>query len=86
MHNEERIVELLAESLMKFDRLLDKQDAMVIEQKETNKRLENVETGVNKLNVQTSENTRAILKLANEFEQVLKLNERVARLEQAVYK
>jgi hypothetical protein len=77
MHNEQRILELLAESLIKYDTMIDEHRAMVVEQKvmileqqETNKRLGRVEDGVNKLNVQTSENTRAIFKLANEFEQV----------------
>ncbi len=36
MENEQRIVELLAETLIKFDQMID-------EQKQTNKRLENVE-------------------------------------------
>jgi predicted RNase H-like nuclease (RuvC/YqgF family) len=79
MHNEQRIVELLAETLIKFDSMID-------EQKQTNKRLEKLEDGVAKLNAQTSENTRAVMKLANEFEQVLKLNERVTKLEHTVYK
>jgi predicted RNase H-like nuclease (RuvC/YqgF family) len=79
MHTEQRIVELLAETLIKFDSMID-------EQKQTNKRLEKLEDGVAKLNAQTSENTRAVMKLANEFEQVLKLNERVTKLEHTVYK
>jgi predicted RNase H-like nuclease (RuvC/YqgF family) len=79
MHNEQRIVELLAETLIKFDSMID-------EQRQTNKRLEKLEDGVAKLNVQTVENTRAIFKLANEFENVLKLSERVTKLENTVYK
>ncbi len=100
MENEQRIVELLAETLIKFDQMID-------EQKQTNKRLENVErtlsemetslvsvdnrlekveSGVVKLNLQSTENTRAIIKLANEVENIAHLHERVTKLEKAVYK
>ncbi len=79
MENEQRIVELLAETLIKFDRMID-------EQKQTNNRLQKLEEGMNKLNLQTTENTRAIIKLANEVENIAHLHERVTKLEKAVYK
>jgi hypothetical protein len=79
MENEKRIVELLAESLLKFDEMID-------EQKITNKRLEKVESEIIKLNLQTGENSRAIFKLADEVEKIADLHERVNRLEKAVYK
>jgi ubiquinone biosynthesis protein UbiJ len=93
MENEKRIVELLAESLYKFDQMIDEHKAMVsglngmvIEQKETNNRLGKLEAEVIKLNLQTTENTRAIVKLANEVENIAHLHERVTKLEKAVYK
>jgi hypothetical protein len=100
MENEQRIVELLAETLIKFDQMID-------EQKQTNLRLEKVENisssmehslismdnrleklekGMSKLNLQTAENSRAIFKLANEIENIAQLHERVTKLEKAVYK
>ncbi|MEQ9423302.1 MAG: hypothetical protein RJQ09_02705 [Cyclobacteriaceae bacterium] len=79
MKNEERIIELLAE--------------MVHNQDITNQRLEklenkmsNVEEGIVKLNLQTSENTRAILKLADEVKGIADINKRVTKLEKAVFK
>ncbi|MFM9836781.1 MAG: hypothetical protein ACKVOQ_00880 [Cyclobacteriaceae bacterium] len=72
MENESRIVELLAETLIK-------QDQMISE-------LAGVRSEVIKLNLQTAENTRAIIKLANEFEKVISLNDRVTKLEHTVYK
>jgi hypothetical protein len=100
MENEQRIVELLAETLIKFDQMID-------EQKQTNQRLEKVEhisssmehslismdnrlekleKGMSKLNLQTAENSRAIFKLSNEIENIAHLHERVTKLEKAVYK
>lgn len=79
MENEQRTVELLAETLIKFDQMID-------EQKKTNVRLENLEEGMNKLNLQTTENSTAIFKLANEVENIAHLHERVTKLEKAVYK
>jgi hypothetical protein len=72
MENEKRIVELLAESLIK-------QDEMIDQQKQTNKTLYHLDERttkveeqmiylndqVTKLNLQTAENTRAILTLAD---------------------
>jgi hypothetical protein len=49
-------------------------------------RLEKLEKGMSKLNLQTAENSRAIFKLANEIENIAHLHERVTKLEKAVYK
>ncbi|MCX8490057.1 MAG: hypothetical protein ORN54_03215 [Cyclobacteriaceae bacterium] len=93
MENEKRIIELLAESLFKFDQMIDEHKAivtglkgMITEQKETNNRLGKLESEVIKLNLQTTENTRAIIKLANEVENIAHLHERVTKLEKTVYK
>jgi hypothetical protein len=79
MKNEQRIVELLDETLSKFDQ-------MIVEQRQSNNRLEKLEVGMNKRNLQTPENTRAIFKLANEMEKSVHLHERVTKLERTVYK
>jgi hypothetical protein len=93
MENENRIVELLAESLIKFDSLIEGHNALIegqkalIEgQKNTNQRLDRVEREIVKLNLHTTENTRAIFKLASEVESIAHLHERVTKLEKEVYK
>jgi uncharacterized coiled-coil protein SlyX len=93
MKNEEKIIELLAESLKGQDRI-------VVELKGTNQRLdqtverldhleirmENVEGQLIKLNIQTVENTRAIFKVAEKVDQIGDLHNRVTKLEKTVYK
>lgn len=72
MKNEDRIVELLAEMVIK-------QDSVVEE-------LRNVKSEIMKLNLQTAENSRAIFKLADKVEQIADLESRVTKLEKVVYK
>jgi uncharacterized protein Yka (UPF0111/DUF47 family) len=86
MENEQRIVELLTETLIKFDSLIEGQKTLVEGQKVTNDRLDRVEREVVKLNLLTSENTRALIKLIGEVEKIADLHERVTELEHTVYK
>lgn len=90
MKNEDKIIELLAE-------MVQKQDQMAQNQAETNRRLESLEKTTNdrfervekaiaKLNVQTKENTRAIVKLADKVEDYAKHEERIQKLERVVFK
>ncbi len=79
MENEKRLVEIMAELLIKFDELLEGQ-------KITNNRLGHLESEMIKLNLQTTENTRAIFKLAEKVEQIGDLHNRVTKLEKVVYK
>lgn len=93
MENEKRIVELLAESLIKQDQMID-------EQKQTNKTLYHLDERVSKveeqmvylnnqvvkLNLQTAENTRAILTLADRIEKIADLENRVRKLEGIILK
>lgn len=72
MENEGRIVELLSEMLLRPDDMLGE--------------LRGVKNEVIKLNLQTSENTRAILKLADRVEKIADLELRVSKLEKTVYK
>ena len=93
MENEGRIAELLAESLIRLDK-------MVEQQHETNVRLGNVEQKLGlvesrtekvenqliKLNLQTVENTRAIFKLADKVDGIADLDKRVSKIEKVVFK
>ncbi|MEO5603780.1 MAG: hypothetical protein ABIR06_22875 [Cyclobacteriaceae bacterium] len=72
MENEGRIVEGLSEMLLRQDDMLDE--------------LRGVKNEVIKLNLQTSENTRAILKLADRVEKIADPESRVSKLEKTVYK
>ena len=93
MENEGRIAELLAESLIRLDK-------MVEQQHETNVRLGNVEQKLGlvesrtekvenqliKLNLQTVENTRAIFKIAEKIDTIADLDKRVSKIEKVVFK
>ena len=65
MKNESKIIELLSEMLHKFDVLTEK--------------VAKVESEIVKLNVISAENSRALLKMAD-------YSERIIRLERAVFK
>jgi len=86
MAEDNRLVEIMSEMLVKQDKMIDQQI-------ETNKRLGHLEgevvklnDHVVKLNLQTAENTRAILKLADKVEKIADLDKRVKELEKAVFK
>lgn len=93
MENEKRLVEILADLPIKFDEFIEGQ-------KETNQRLGKVEgeigsvkseiSGVRgeiiKLNLQTAENTRAIIKLADKIDTIADLENRVSKIEKVVFK
>jgi len=93
MENEKRLVEIMAELLIKFDEFIDEQkvtnsklQSMDNRLESVDNRLEKVELQIIKLNLVSNENTRAIFKLAEEVENIAKLHERVTNLEKAVYK
>ena len=79
MKNEEKIIELLAEMVQNQDQTNQRLD-------QTNQRLENLEHQVEKLNVQTQENTRAIVKLADKLEDFANHEQRIVKLENEVFK
>ena len=79
MKNEDKIVELLAEMVFK-------QDQMVEEIKLVKNEVGGVKTEIIKLNLQTAENTRAILKLADKVDSIADLENRVTKIEKAVFK
>lgn len=100
MENQGKIEELLAEALKKYDRMLERHDAMIIrqdqmvaKQDETNRMLENVEKRlggvedeIQKLNLQTASNTRAVMQLASDLVVVFDHEKRIDKLEGTVYK
>ena len=79
MENEKRLVEIMADLVIKFDEFIEGQ-------KETNQRLGKVEDGIIKLNLQSAENTRAILKLADKVETIADFESRVSKIEKVVFK
>ena len=90
MKNESKIVELLSEMLHKFDILTGRVDFLperldnqtdVVDRRfgRVEGRLEKVEGEIVKLNLITSENSLALMKLGD-------MNDRVVRLERAVFK
>jgi hypothetical protein len=72
MKNEDKIVELLAEMVKGQDKLIEE----VAEMK----------TEIFKQGLQTAENSRAILKLADEIRLVAEHEKRIAKLELTVFK
>ena len=78
MADNDRYLELLAESLIK-------QDAMIDELKGVNKRLGHVEEDIQKLNLLTAENNRPIIKLANALDILPEVLTRLTKLEVAVF-
>jgi hypothetical protein len=67
MENEGRIVELLAETLIKQDQMISEMVEIKSEIKGMKSEVTSVKSEIIKLNAQTMENTRAIIKLANEI-------------------
>ncbi len=104
MKNEDKIVELLAESLKKFDRLSDQMETLTSRVDNISDRVDNltsrvdnltsrvdnltdhvderlnkVEREIVKLNLISAENSRSLIKLADTYD-------RITRLEKAVFK
>ena len=79
MKNEDRIVELLAEMVFK-------QDQMVEEIKLVKSEVGGVKSEIIKLNLQTEENSRAIMKLADKIATIADLENRVSKIEKVVVK
>jgi hypothetical protein len=83
MKNEDKIVELLSEMLHKFDVLTERVDNLTGRVDNLNvtidKRLGKVEEEIVKLNLISAENSRSLMKLADN-------EDRITRLEKAVFK
>ncbi|HCZ36468.1 MAG TPA: hypothetical protein DHV26_11140 [Cytophagales bacterium] len=79
MKNEDKIVELLAEMVKGQDKLIEEVSGMKTE-------ISLMKTEIFKQGLQTSENSRAILKLAEEIRLVAEHEKRIAKLEVTVFK
>lgn len=79
MAKDDRLVELMAEMLIK-------QDQMISELRDIKGDIRNIKEDINKLNIISAENTRAIIKLADKMEVFANLEPRVRKLESAVFR
>jgi len=86
MENENRIAGLLAEALIRLDQMVGEQKITNDSLENVNNRLGHVEGELQKLNLQTVENTRAIFKLADKVDQIAELDKRVKELDKIVFK
>ena len=78
MNSDNRIVELLTD-------MLHEQKNMLHEQKKTNERLEKLEKQQAKINNELSEMRLALIKFAEQFFLISKIEERVLNLEKTVF-
>ena len=79
MKNEDKIVELLSEMLHKFDVLTDEVKVSNIRLSKVEDEIVKMKGEIVKLNLISSENSLALMKLADN-------NDRIVRLEKAVFK
>ena len=86
MKNEGKIVELLTDMLIKQDSVVEVLHSMDKELCGVKFEVTQVKSEISKLNLQTAENTRAILKIADRVETIADLENRVSKLEKVVYK
>lgn len=93
MKNEEKIIELLAEMVKGQDRLTDEVSQMKNEISSVKNEVSSMRSDISsikneiiKQGLQTAENSRAILKLAEEIRLVAAHEKRISKLELAVFK
>ncbi|MCI0751828.1 MAG: hypothetical protein L0Y35_08315 [Flammeovirgaceae bacterium] len=86
MENSDRTAELLAEALIRLDKMVEAQGESNQRLGHVEKELDTVVRELGKLNIQTVENTRAIFKLADKVDQIAELDKRVKELEKVVFK
>lgn len=93
MKNENRIVELLAEMVKGQDKLIGEVSSLKTEVSSMKTEVSSMKTDISSIKVeitkqglQTAENSRAILKLAEEIRLVAQHEKRISKLELAVFK
>ncbi len=83
MKNEDRLIEVMADLLAEVHEMRGDLKGLHVEvagmRSDTNIRLDKLETNMTKMNLQLAENSRAILKLAD-------FGDRIIRLENTVFK
>lgn len=86
MKNEDRIVELLAEMVKGQDRLIGEVSGMKYEVSNVKIEISEMKKEMFKQGLQLAENSRAILKLADEIRLVAAHEKRISKLELTVFK
>lgn len=86
MAEDSRLVELMAEMLIKQDAMVDELKGVRSEVSSVKSEVTKVNSEIAKLNLLSAENTRAIMKLADKIDQLVQLEGRVKKLEAAVFK
>jgi Na+/phosphate symporter len=86
MKDEEKIIELLAEMVRGQDRLVGEVSEMKNEIRNVKEEIQQMNAELQKQGLQTAENSRAILKLADEIRLVAEHEKRISKLELAVFK
>jgi len=86
MKNEERIVELLAEMVKGQDKLIGEVSQLKVEVSLVKDEVSDMKKEMVKQNLQLSENSRSILKLADEIRLVAEHEKRISKLELTVFK
>ena len=81
-----KLFELLAEMVFKQDQMIEEIKLVKTEIGGVKSEVGGVKSEVIKLNLQTAENTRAILKLADKVDSIADLENRVTKIEKAVFK
>ncbi|MDQ2657688.1 MAG: hypothetical protein M3Y60_09735 [Bacteroidota bacterium] len=82
----DQTVERLDQTVERLDQTVERLDQTIVRLDKLETRVDKVEGQLITLNLQTSENTRAIFKLAENIEMIADLHNRVAKLERTVYR
>ena len=77
---------LLAEMVFKQDQMVEEIKLVKSEVGGVKSEISGVKNEIIKLNLQTAENTRAIIKLADKIESIADLENRVSKIEKVVFK
>lgn len=86
MAKDDRLVESLAEMLIKQDPMVSEFRDIKGDIRNIKGDIGNIKEDINKLNLLSAENTRAVIKLADKMEGFANLDPRVRKLESAVFK
>jgi septal ring factor EnvC (AmiA/AmiB activator) len=86
MKNEDKIVELLSEMVQKQDITNAEMKSMGEDIKGMKEDMKGMKKEIHKLNIGMSENTRAIIKLADNLEEMSDHDKRIKALEKVVFK
>jgi hypothetical protein len=86
MEGIDRLIEIMAEMLDEQKGMRGEMNAMRKEQEQTNQMLENLEKQMVKNNLGIGELRVSVMRLADEIEKIVLLDQRVSKLEDAVFR